>query len=103
MSNEGSLGRVLAGAVVAVLFVVGLVAECLPDKNDAVPDHWTHDLEGTTWHNINKGTAGGRFERSCVLDVIETAYPDPRDFRRAEERKGSELDNLGRQIVYQCS
>ncbi len=60
---------------------------------------WPPSAEAEFWRGFTK-TAGDRFERECVLSIVEGAFPAAADFVAAPE---TDRDIIARDIAAECA
>jgi hypothetical protein len=90
-------------AAVVIGLAVWAVLDLLPRQDNSVPDHWTQAYAEQTYRDFNRGALRGRYEKSCVLDQMETAFPNPRDAERAVKHGNRvELETVAEQIQQNC-
>jgi hypothetical protein len=69
----------LAASFVIAAITVGAELITGRDDDSEIPDHWTDEYREQTWRDFNQGEVRDRFDRECVLSVIEDWFPNPRD------------------------
>jgi len=101
---------IIIGFVVIAFAIVGIV-DLLPARRaTSVPDHWTAGYETATWNDFNLGNVRGRYEKGCVLTVIEAAFPNPRDAKPVIDKgmkdhsspEAAQLQELADNIRNEC-
>jgi len=112
MSSPGQRRFDRGKTLIVAVVVVGIAIYLWPyvfsrGGGASIPDHWTHAYAEQTWDDFNRnGRAEGVFDKSCVLDAIETQWPDPRDAKRAFDHAGTnnpEYRTVVNQIGENCT
>ena len=95
--------------IVAAVIAVGVFGVRVYNaQQDQLPDHWNTETRDLAWEKLNEDASSEEtailedLGRACILDTIESEYPNPRDLD-ALDKDSPEIDNLAQLTVEECS